>query len=41
MYTTCLWIQYTGGSGVPHKTVEDEFLSHKGCSEWWYTTGYR
>ncbi|WP_319590047.1 lipocalin-like domain-containing protein [uncultured Draconibacterium sp.] len=33
-------ILYTKGTGVPHKTFEDEFLVHKKCSEWWYNTGY-
>jgi len=33
-------IEYTDGIGVPHKGFEDEFLTHKKCSEWWYATGY-
>lgn len=33
-------IMFTNGTGIPHKTFEDEFLTHKKCSEWWYTTGY-
>jgi predicted secreted hydrolase len=33
-------IQYTGGTGVPHRRFEDEFLSHRKCSEWWYSTSY-
>jgi predicted secreted hydrolase len=33
-------IVYTDGTGVPHKSFEDEFLTHKKCSEWWYVTGY-
>jgi len=33
-------IKYTEGVGIPHKTFEDEFLSHRKCSEWWYSTGY-
>ena len=33
-------IAYTDGTGVPHKSFEDEFLTHKKCSEWWYATGY-
>lgn len=33
-------IVYTDGIGVPHKSFEDEFLTHKKCSEWWYATGY-
>lgn len=36
------WVKivYTKGTGIPHRRFEDEFLSHKKCSEWWYTTGY-
>ncbi|UKN00266.1 carotenoid 1,2-hydratase [Paracrocinitomix mangrovi] len=33
-------IVYTSGKGDPHKSFEEEFLSHKKCSEWWYVTGY-
>lgn len=33
-------IAYTEGTGVPHRRFEDEFLTHKKCSEWWYATGY-
>ena len=33
-------IKYTEGIGIPHGTFEDEFLTHKKCSEWWYCTGY-
>lgn len=33
-------IRYTDGAGVPHRGFEDEFLTHKKCSEWWYATGY-
>lgn len=33
-------IVYTDGIGVPHKSFEDEFLTHAKCSEWWYATGY-
>ncbi|MGI6169995.1 MAG: lipocalin-like domain-containing protein, partial [Christensenellales bacterium] len=33
-------IVYTDGTGVPHRRFEDEFLTHKECSEWWYATGY-
>jgi predicted secreted hydrolase len=33
-------IQYTKSPGVPHGSMEEEFLSHKKCSEWWYSTGY-
>lgn len=30
----------TEGTGIPHRTFEDEFLTHRPCSEWWYCTGY-
>jgi predicted secreted hydrolase len=33
-------IQYTTSPGVPHQSMEDEFLCHKSGPEWWYTTGY-
>ena len=33
-------IQYTPGVGIPHRSFEEEFLSHDKCSEWWYCTGY-
>ncbi|MDR3276931.1 MAG: carotenoid 1,2-hydratase, partial [Treponema sp.] len=33
-------IVYTKGTGMPHGSFEDEFLTHKKCSEWWYCTGY-
>lgn len=33
-------IQYTSGTGIPHRSFEDEFLTHAKCSEWWYCTGY-
>lgn len=33
-------IEYTSGTGIPHKSFEEEFLTHKKCSEWWYCTGY-
>lgn len=33
-------VVYTTSPGVPHARMEDEFLSHKKCSEWWYSTGY-
>jgi predicted secreted hydrolase len=33
-------VLYTTGIGVPHQTFEDEFLTHRGVSEWWYSTGY-
>ncbi len=33
-------VVYTDGTGVPHRGFEDEFLTHRKCSEWWYATGY-
>jgi len=33
-------IQYTTSAGVPHQSMEDEFLCHKNGSEWWYCTGF-
>ena len=33
-------IKFTDGTGIPHRSFEDEFLSHDKCSEWWYCTGY-
>jgi predicted secreted hydrolase len=33
-------IQFTKSPGVPHGTMMDEFLCHRGGSEWWYCTGY-
>ena len=30
----------TNGMGIPHRSFEEEFLTHKKCSEWWYCTGY-
>jgi predicted secreted hydrolase len=33
-------IQYTTSPGVPPQSMEEEFLSHKNGSEWWYCTGY-
>jgi predicted secreted hydrolase len=33
-------IQYTTSPGVPPRSMEEEFLSHKNGSEWWYCTGY-
>lgn len=32
-------IQYTTSVGVPHRSMEEEFLCHKNGSEWWYCTG--
>jgi predicted secreted hydrolase len=28
------------GTGIPHTTFDDVWLTHKKCSEWWYCTGY-
>lgn len=33
-------ITHIKGIGIPHGSFEEEFLSHKKCSEWWYCTGY-
>lgn len=33
-------IKFTEGTGIPHRSFEEEFLSHNKCSEWWYCTGY-
>ena len=33
-------IRYTPSPGVPHGSMEDEFLCHKNGPEWWYATGY-
>ena len=33
-------IEYTTGKGVPHRTFEDEFLTHRPGVEWWYCTGF-
>jgi hypothetical protein len=33
-------ISCTTGIGIPHRSFEEEFLTHKKCSEWWYCTGY-
>ena len=33
-------IIFKEGTGIPHGSFEDEFLTHKNCSEWWYATGY-
>ena len=33
-------IQYTTSLGVPHRSIEEEFLCHKNGSEWWYCTGF-
>lgn len=33
-------IRYTKSRGVPHGSMEDEFLCHRKGPEWWYSTGY-
>ncbi len=33
-------IQYTTSPGVPHATMDEEFLTHRKGAEWWYNTGY-
>ena len=33
-------ILVTEPPGVPPQRLEEEFLSHKNGSEWWYCTGY-
>jgi len=33
-------IQYSTSQGVPHQSMEEEFLYHKRGPEWWYATGY-
>jgi len=33
-------IHYTTSPGVPHRTMEEEFLCHRNGSEWWYCTGF-
>jgi predicted secreted hydrolase len=33
-------IIYSTSPGIPHKSMDEEFLTHKNCSEWWYSTGY-
>ncbi len=33
-------IQYTNTSGIPPRSMEEEFLCHKKGCEWWYSTGY-
>jgi predicted secreted hydrolase len=33
-------VQYTASAGVPHRSMEDEFLCHRNGSEWWYCTGF-
>lgn len=33
-------IRYTTSAGVPHGSMQDEFLCHRRGPEWWYATGY-
>ena len=33
-------IQYTTSPGIPHQSMDEEFLCHKKSPEWWYSTGY-
>lgn len=33
-------IKYTDSPGVPHADMDEEFLTHRQGSEWWYSTGY-
>jgi predicted secreted hydrolase len=33
-------IQYTDSPGVPPADMDEEFLTHRQGSEWWYSTGY-
>jgi hypothetical protein len=33
-------IQYTSSPGIPHQSMDEEFLCHKKIPEWWYSTGY-
>jgi hypothetical protein len=33
-------IQYTTSPGIPHQSMDEEFLCHKKGPEWWYSTGY-
>ncbi len=33
-------IQYTTSPGIPHQSMDEEFLCHKKTPEWWYSTGY-
>ncbi|MEA4890212.1 MAG: lipocalin-like domain-containing protein [Clostridiaceae bacterium] len=33
-------ITYANSPGIPHGSMDEEFLSHPACSEWWYSTGY-
>lgn len=33
-------IRYTQSPGIPHGSMQDEFLCHRKGPEWWYATGY-
>jgi predicted secreted hydrolase len=33
-------IQYTTTTGIPPRSMEEEFLCHQKGAEWWYSTGY-
>lgn len=33
-------VEFTNGTGIPHQTFEEDFLTHKKDNEWWYATGY-
>ena len=33
-------IQYTSSPGIPHRSIDEEFLCHRKSPEWWYSTGY-
>ena len=33
-------IEHTSSPGVPHGTMQEEFLCHRNGSEWWYCTGF-
>ncbi|AEC01798.1 lipocalin-like domain-containing protein [Parasphaerochaeta coccoides] len=33
-------IVYTTGTGIPPRSFDEEFMTHKKNSEWWYCTGY-
>lgn len=33
-------MEYTKSKGIPHSTMEEEWLVHKRQNEWWYATGY-
>lgn len=33
-------ITYSESPGIPHGSMDEDFLTHRNCSEWWYSTGY-